>query len=456
MGNTNSKDSDFDRIPNELRIYVLGYLNDSELCRSARVCRRMKDLSEDNVLWMRMSIRCTQCISLNYIQPLNFSVERSYKTAHIRHRAFEKQLYEAPKRNKFEKIKCFLIGSTRPLMIEKEYSAVSRMRYEESSRKPTFKLLLLGCGQAGKSTTFNQMKLIFKGGFTDEEKMSTRRACLDNILQTMVSLISYTQRAGILLDTEFNKNLAQMIIEIEKELNEEGTNIEDYFPNCTTQIATLWQDSGIQKAYKNKNLFQIYDHANYFMEHVDRISSSSYVPTHEDIVRCRSKTLGVVEMSFTSNSMLWTLVDTGGERNERKKWAHCYDGVAAVLHVVDASEYNQILFEDNITNRMVESLKLFGDVCNNPRLKDCQLILILNKTDTLKEKIMNFNPKHYCFPDYDGSTDYESFMQYVEAQFLAQNQTNRKIHILRSCALDGTNVKKNFETVQNIVLHKKT
>jgi len=69
---------------------------------------------------------------------------------------------------------------------------------------------------------------------------------------------------------------------------------------------------------------------------------------------------------------------------------------------------------------------------------------------------MNFNPKHYCFPEYDGSTDYESFMQYVEGQFLAQNQTGRKIHILRSCALDGTNVKKNFETVQNIVLHKKT
>jgi len=341
-------------------------------------------------------------------------------------------------------------------MIEKEPSVASRMRYEEYSRKPTFKLLLLGCGQAGKSTTFNQMKLIFKGGFTDEEKMSTRRACLDNILQTMVSLISYTQRSGISLDSELNRNLAQMIIEIDKELNEEGTNIEDYFPNCTTQIATLWQDSGITAAYKTRHLFQLYDHANYFMEHIDRITSPSYVPTHEDIVRCRSKTLGVVEMSFTSNSMVWTLVDTGGERNERKKWVHCYDGVAAVLHVVDVAEYNQILFEDNVTNRMKESLKLFSDVCNNSRLKDCQLILILNKTDSLKEKIGNFNPKLFCFPDYNGAQDYDSFIQFVENQFLAQNQSGRKINVLRSSALDGSNIKKNFETIQNIVLHKKT
>jgi len=359
------------------------------------------------------------------------------------------------RKKKFEKIKCFLSGTGRPLLIEKDHGNIPRMRIEEI-RKPSFKLLLLGCGQSGKSTIFNQLKLIFKGGFTDEEKISTRRACLDNILQTMVSLITFVQKTGTIFDTPENKNFAADILEIDQELNEEGTNIEEYFPECSGIISQLWQDKGIQKAYNKKHLFQLYDHANYFMENIQRIGSVSYVPTHEDIIRCRSKTLGVVEMTINTSSVTWTLVDTGGERNERKKWVHCYEGVAAVLHVVDITEYNQVLFEDNITNRMVESLKLFKDVCNNQKLKDAQLILFLNKTDSLKTKISTFDPKDYCFPEYTGGYDYDCYLQFIENLFLAQNSTGRTVHVLKSCALDSTNTRKNFEIVQNIVLHKQT
>ena len=51
------------------------------------------------------------------------------------------------------------------------------------------------------------------------------------------------------------------------------------------------------------------------------------------------------------------MYDVGGQRNERKKWIHCFDGVTAVIFVVGLSEYDQALLEDDSANRMVSNLR---------------------------------------------------------------------------------------------------
>jgi len=63
------------------------------------------------------------------------------------------------------------------------------------------------------------------------------------------------------------------------------------------------------------------------------------------------------------------VVDVGGQRNERKKWMHCFDDVRAVLFIVNLAGYDQVLFEDNSKNRMVEELELFQKVTHNKSLK---------------------------------------------------------------------------------------
>ncbi len=55
----------------------------------------------------------------------------------------------------------------------------------------------------------------------------------------------------------------------------------------------------------------------------------------------------------------------GGQRNERKKWIHCFDDVTAVIFVAALSEYDQTLFEDSTTNRLLGAVELFGEICNN-------------------------------------------------------------------------------------------
>jgi len=76
----------------------------------------------------------------------------------------------------------------------------------------------------------------------------------------------------------------------------------------------------------------------------------------------------------------------GGQRNERKKWIHCFENVTAVLFVGVLSEYDQVLYEDATVNRMVETLVLFEDACNSHWFKKTAIILFLNKRDLFVEK----------------------------------------------------------------------
>ena len=39
----------------------------------------------------------------------------------------------------------------------------------------------------------------------------------------------------------------------------------------------------------------------------------------------------------------------GGQRSERKKWIHCFEGVNAIIFLAAVSEFDQVLMEDGLT-----------------------------------------------------------------------------------------------------------
>ncbi len=47
-------------------------------------------------------------------------------------------------------------------------------------------------------------------------------------------------------------------------------------------------------------------------------------------------------------------LDVGGQRAERRKWINCFRDVTAILFVTAISEIDQVLFEDEKQNRMLE------------------------------------------------------------------------------------------------------
>jgi GTPase SAR1 family protein len=92
-------------------------------------------------------------------------------------------------------------------------------------------------------------------------------------------------------------------------------------------------------------------------------------------------------------------VDVGGQRSERKKWMFCFEDVTSVLFVVSLIEYDMKLYEDNTTNRLQESLKLFKEISGSKYFTNSTFILFLNKSDLFKQKIET-SPLSDYFPDY--------------------------------------------------------
>merc|ERR1712154_106416 len=118
-------------------------------------------------------------------------------------------------------------------------------------------------------------------------------------------------------------------------------------------------DSGVRCTYENRAKFQFPDSGPYFFDRMDAMIAEGYIPTQQDVLRSRVRTTGIVETSFEIEGNNFKMFDVGGQRNERKKWIHCFENVSCVVFVAAISEYDQVLFEDDSTNRVTEALNLF-------------------------------------------------------------------------------------------------
>lgn len=82
----------------------------------------------------------------------------------------------------------------------------------------------------------------------------------------------------------------------------------------------------------------------YFVKNVKSYVSAGYQHTPEDLLRNRVKTTGIVEVAshpiftdlqstFVCNNIEFTLCDVAGQRNERRKWIHCFSNVSAIIYL---------------------------------------------------------------------------------------------------------------------------
>jgi len=105
------------------------------------------------------------------------------------------------------------------------------------------------------------------------------------------------------------------------------------------------------------------------------------------ILLVRYRTTGVIEQKFEMRKNLFHVFDVGGQKSERKKWIHCFEMVTAVIFVASMNCYDEVMFEDEEKNSMVDSIELFETICNNEWFVETAMILFLNKRDLFAEKI---------------------------------------------------------------------
>jgi GTPase SAR1 family protein len=346
--------------------------------------------------------------------------------------------------------------SAEQLQAEKLDAEIARMNMRDHEREQQkIKLLLLGAGESGKSTIFKQMKILYGTGFGDDDRKAQVPVVHSNTIASIKVLIQACEDLDIEIETAKDEAAALGDMSEETPLDE----------TIAKQVTAVWNDAGIQAAYVRRNEFQLNDSAKYFFTRASETWKDEYIPTVEDILKVRVRTSGIVEEEYVIDGVKFAMYDVGGQRNERKKWIHCFDEVTAVIFVAAISEYDQVLYEDNTQNRMVESLNVFHEICNSKWFENTSIILFLNKRDLFEEKIKikdirqpdPADPERMLFDDYDGGLNYEAGVSYIVNQYLAQNDnkdTNKEIFWHVTCATDTSNISAVFNACKEIILRQ--
>jgi len=320
-----------------------------------------------------------------------------------------------------------------------------QLKVDGKGMEREIKIHLLGTGESGKSTVVKQMKRMHEGEYSPQERENFKDAVFANTVLPMQDILEALKTLNIGRGELEGGKHAEII-------KAQPASIDRLQPEVADAIAALWQSDAVQECYKRSNEYQLNDSAKYFFDHIDRIASPSYIPTDDDILHARVKTTGVTEVKFTVNSRIFRVVDVGGQRSERKKWIHCFEGVDTIMFLIAISEYDQRLFEDPTVNRMVEALNMFDSICNSKWFSRTSFILFLNKTDLFRQKLGK-SPMEKFFPDYKGGADYDAACDYLLGRFLKFNQrTSRQIYPHFTCATNSIQIRTVLATVNEIII----
>ncbi|TNN59460.1 Guanine nucleotide-binding protein G(q) subunit alpha [Liparis tanakae] len=291
-----------------------------------------------------------------------------------------------------------------------------QLRRDKKDSRREFKLLLLGTGESGKSTFIKQMRIIHGRGYTDEDKRGFKRLVYQNIFTAMQAMIQAMSTLKIPYKFQLNKENAIIVRGVDVERVTTLTN------PYVDAIKCLWSDPAIQECYHRKREYQLSDSAKYYLNDLDRIADSAYLPTQQDVLRVRVPTTGIIEYPFDLEDVVF-------------------------------SEYDQVLVESVNENRMEESMALFRTIINYKWFVSSSVMLFLNKIDLLEEKITHSHLVDY-FPEYDGpQQDIKAVKDFILDMFVSLNPNAKKmIYSHFTCATDTDNIRFVFRAVKDHIL----
>lgn len=258
------------------------------------------------------------------------------------------------------------------------------------AQKGSFKLLLLGAGESGKTTVRKQIQLLHGDGFDQDERVSYREKIWYNLIDGTSAIVRAQQTVGIKISDAGAKEAAEKILAEDTRLSEPlAANRAQMTPELAGAIQLLWQNEDVQSIYTANAEYQLQECFNEFadaLENYPEWGGPEWVPSNEDILRCRARTTGVVDSLYKIGDKTFQVIDVGGQRAERRKWMGLFKGVTGMIFVVAMSGYDQRIFENNTTNRLEESLDLWGQMANRDEFETSAVILFLNKYDVFQRK----------------------------------------------------------------------
>lgn len=318
----------------------------------------------------------------------------------------------------------------------------------------TFKILILGAGESGKSTVVKQLRLVHSAKIPQAQLVEDGNNLHQNIIDCFGAVCQAASRFKITLDNEDDEKTVSALSRYT------GPRIP---PELGVSLKQLFDNPKFQEVYARRSEYWVLDGFSYYMKNFDRIAAPDFLPTEDDSLMARVRTTGIVVSELESkvvkvnpddpSSIKFQIVDVGGQRNERKKWMHCFDDVKAVLFVASLAGYNQVMYEDSSMNRMREDLTLFEEMTRKDIFANTPFFLFLNKKD-LFENMIRDKPISSLFPEFQGGSDVHASIAFIEQQFRARLPAKKDLLVQAVTSVWKRDIKAAFEEVKKYLIDK--
>jgi len=285
-------------------------------------------------------------------------------------------------------------------------------------------ILLLGTAGVGKTTIVKQLTMNWGSGLSDAKRLELRDALRRNCVKRLIDIVNYAaddQHEACTVEMEdwlFEKVEEFGMIDMTKASPEEIVAVGE-------SVGKMWLEKSVQeiagRKITNVNDIQLaYDSADKFLCKDDgadtkRVFAADYVITNQDVLLVRDPTKDIETTKFEYNNEAWYVKDVGGQIHHRHTWSTAFDGVSVVMYIVSLADYDHFEGKDLSKNVLMESRKLFKDVCSDPRIIGKPFVLLFNKADLFVTKLKK-KPFSACpeFEKTDNQRDDESDQEYAQ------------------------------------------
>ncbi|KZS97307.1 G-alpha-domain-containing protein [Sistotremastrum niveocremeum HHB9708] len=196
--------------------------------------------------------------------------------------------------------------------------------------------------------------------------------------------------------------------------------------SCREDILDLWHEPAVREVLRRRKV-RLEESPGFFLDDIERVTSLKYLPSEDDVLRARLKTVGVSEYRFEmelsagkESGSEWRIYDVGGTRSQVPAWVPFFENIDAIIFLAPISAFDQTLVEDRTVNRLEDSVLMWKMICQNKMLSKVDLVLFLNKCDILGSKLSSgIRLAKYVRSYGERSNDVDTASKYFRTKFSA-------------------------------------